>query len=656
MNAYAPRGFPRLNVAIVKIKKRTMSLSRLFCAALFALSVVEGLAEDKQLDWRRLDVAATLDRDGRLHVVETHAMLFNGDWNGGERRFRLRLGEELHLISLTRINSKGATHPLRPSDLSAVDQYAWHDANTLRWRSRLPSDPPFANQEIIYGIEYSLKNILTPLGDQYILNHDFAFPERSGVIERYTLRLQLDPVWLSSVKMPLSLERSHLVPGSGVVVHLPLRFTGVDPPAAVLVGTPLAGRVAIVILFLVIVAMLTRSFYNAERKTGRFDPVPTDIVDREWLAQNLFTLPPEVVGAAWDNTTAAPEVAAVLARLAGEGKLRTRIEKGGFWKRDELHLTLLVRREELQGYEAALVKSLFFSGDTTSTALIRERYKKTGLDLAAKIRTPVSKLVSRLAKGSSEQRVGRWPYRSALIVFGIAIAFLLSTGLQPQQNYVAAAVASGIIIALFIFGVSAAFDFAKRIVNLERHAIKIFIPLLLMVAGVIAFQLSIASTIPLGIPVLLGVPLLAIAATMIILNAARTGDSKERLALRRRFAAAREWFKRELRRRQPQLDDAWLPYLLAFGLGANVDSWFRAFGTSQAHTQASFSPSSSSSSAGQGWTGGGGTFGGAGAAGSWASAAGALAAGVSAPSSSGSGGGSSGGGSSGGGGGGGGGW
>lgn len=652
MNAYAPRGFARLNVAIVKIKKRTMSLSHLFCAALFALSVVDGLAEDKQLDWRRLDVAATLDRDGRLHVVETHAMLFNGDWNGGERRFRLRFGEELHLKSLTRIDSKGATHPLRPGDLSAVDEYDWHDANTLRWRSRLPSDPPFASQEIIYGIEYSLKNILTPLGDQYILDHDFAFPERSGVIESYTLRLQLDPVWLSSVKVPLSIERSNLAPGSGVIVRLPLRFSGIDPPAAVLVGTALAVRVAIVILFLTIVAMLIRSFYNAERKTGRFDPMPTDIVDREWLAQNLFTLSPEVVGAAWDNTTAAPEVAAVLARLAGEGKLSTRIEKGGFWKRDELHLTLLVRPEELQGYEAALVKSLFFSGDTTSTALIRERYKKTGLDLAAKIRTPVSKLVSRLAKGSSEQRVGRWPYRSALIVFGIAIAFLLSTGFQPEQNYVAAAVASGILIALFIFGVIAAFDFAKRIVNLKRHAIKIFVPLLLMVAGVIAFQLSIASTIPLGIPVLLGVPLLAIAGTMIILNAARTGDSKERLLLRRRLAAAREWFKRELRRRQPQLDDAWLPYLLAFGLGANVDSWFRAFGTSQAHTQASFSPSSSSS-AGPGWTGGGGTFGGAGAAGSWASAAGSLAAGVSAPGSSGSGGGSSGGGSSGGGGGGG---
>lgn len=626
------------------------SLSRLFCAALFALSAVDVSAEDKRLDWRRLDVVATLDRDGRLHLVETHAMLFNGDWNGGERRFHVRLGEKIHLKRVTRIGSNGATHLLRPGDLSAVDQYAWHDSNTLRWRSRLSSDPPFANQEIIYSIEYSLDNVLRSAGDEYILNHDFAFPERSGVIERYTLRLQFDPAWVSSAHLPLSIERSSLAPGSGVVVRLPLRFSGNHQPAAVLSGTPAAVRVAIIILFLATITFLTRSFSRAERETGRFDPLPTDIVDHEWLEQNLFAHPAEVVGAAWDNRTAAPEVAAVLARMAGEGKLLTRIEKGRFWKRDELHLTLLVGREEFLGYEAALVKALFFSGDTTSTERIRERYKKTGLDLVAKIRKPVSKLASRLATGQSGRRFKGPRFLSAVIVIGIAIALLVSTGFQPAQNSVAAAVAGGIIIALFIIGLISAFDFSVRVVDLKLHALKIAIPLLLLVAGVVAFLWGIASAVPLGIPVLLGVPLLAIAAIMMMLNAARTADSTERLELRRRLAAAREWFKRELRSRHPQLDDGWFPYFLAFGLGVHVDRWFRAFGTSNASTHASFSPSSSS--VGNGWTGGGGTFGGAGASGYWASAAGSLAAGVSAPGSSGSGGGSSGGSSGGGGGGG----
>lgn len=621
---------------------------------LLALAAVDASAQDKRLDWRRLDVAATLDREGRLHVVETHAMVFNGDWNGGERRFRIRFGGALELKRLTRIDGNGAIHTLSPGDLSAVDQYGWEDANTLRWRSRMGSDPPFANQEIVYGIEYSLDNVLSPAGDEYILNHDFAFPERSGVIERYTLRLQLDPVWRSSTELPLSIERSKLVPGEGVVVRLPLRFSGAGRPAAVLVGTPVVVRSAIAIVFFAILVVLVGSFYRDERKTGRFDRLPVELVDRDWLDRNLFVHPPEVVGAAWDKRTDAPEVAAVLARMAGEGKLRTHIEKRGFGKRDELHLTLLVHRENLRGYEASLAKSIFFDGETTSTELIRTHYKKTGLDLVEKISKPVSKLVSRLAAGQSRQRAGTWRFRSSVTVIVIALALLLASGFQPAQNYAAAAVASAIIIGLFTVGILAALDFSARVADLALHALKIAIPLLLLVAGVLVFLFGIAAVMPLGIPVLLGAPLLAIAAIMVILNSARADDSPERLQLRRRLAAAREWFKRQLGSRHPQLDDRWVPYLLAFGLGVQVDRWFRAFGSSTLSASGSFSPSStpsSSTSTGNGWTGGGGAFGGAGATGRWASAAGGLAAGVSAPGSGGGGG--SGGGSSGGGGGGG---
>ena len=31
--------------------------------------------------------------------------------------------------------------------------------------------------------------------DGYRLDHDFAFPDRAGVIERFSLHLTLDPVW-----------------------------------------------------------------------------------------------------------------------------------------------------------------------------------------------------------------------------------------------------------------------------------------------------------------------------------------------------------------------------------------------------------------------------------------------------------------------------
>ena len=42
----------------------------------------------RELHWSAMDVRARLDDSGTLHVVERQAMVFTGDWNGGERIFR----------------------------------------------------------------------------------------------------------------------------------------------------------------------------------------------------------------------------------------------------------------------------------------------------------------------------------------------------------------------------------------------------------------------------------------------------------------------------------------------------------------------------------------------------------------------------------------
>jgi uncharacterized membrane protein YgcG len=135
---------------------------------------------------------------------------------------------------------------------------------------------------------------------------------------------------------------------------------------------------------------------------------------------------------------------------------------------------------------------------------------------------------------------------------------------------------------------------------------------------------------------------------------ARTPLGAEEMALRKRLAAARAHLERELARERPRLDDTWIPYLLALGLGPDVDRWFGAYGRAGRTTWASDSATQGGSGASGGaprWTGGAGAFSGGGATGTWA-ALGAIAASIAAPSSS-SGSGSGGGSSSGGGGGGG---
>jgi len=127
-----------------------------------------------------VEVAAHLDAERRLLVTETQTMVFNGDWNGGERRFNIRPRQQLRLESLDRAEGDTRIPMVRDSGLDDVDDYAFTDDTTLRWRSRLAADAPFANAIRTFVLRYQLSNIVLKNGDGYTLNHDFLFPERQG--------------------------------------------------------------------------------------------------------------------------------------------------------------------------------------------------------------------------------------------------------------------------------------------------------------------------------------------------------------------------------------------------------------------------------------------------------------------------------------------
>jgi hypothetical protein len=152
-------------------------------------------AAERELHWEALDVEAHLDANGVLDVIERHTMVFTGDWNGGERVFNVRARQKLEFLDLQRIDPKtGSPQALQQTAVpNKVDEFAWTDRRTLRWRSRLPSDAPFANAKLTYALHYKLSGILLKEDEQYRINHDFAFPDRPGPIEHFTLNLNLDP-------------------------------------------------------------------------------------------------------------------------------------------------------------------------------------------------------------------------------------------------------------------------------------------------------------------------------------------------------------------------------------------------------------------------------------------------------------------------------
>jgi len=622
-----------------------------------ALVLAAGLAPAaaRELHWSALVSEATLESDGTLRVVELQRMVFTGDWNGGERSFRLSAGQELTLDRIARIDpATGVERELARGDLDQVDRWEWASSSAVRWRSRRPEDPEFERTPIDYRLEYRLTGVLKERGGgRYTLDHDFAFAEREGVIERVVVRLALGSGWRATSPHPESWQAEMLPSGQGFVVPLELEFTGPELPAlASPVRLPPLARWAALALFVGGVLYFLTCLVWRERALGRFGGGRPAPVDRAWLDAHVFALAPEVVGAAWDRSVGSAEVAALLARLTAEGKLAAEVKSSGKWifRRDDLHLRLLAGRGELNEYERALIDALFGGAETTDTRALRERYRSTGFDPASKIRAGVEAklgLVRGFAAGSPKPA---WQ-PTALLIVGGALTLVAALVLHRQARGETVAALLLMLPPWCFLGLAPALAGQKRI----RGFAPTLIAMLLSMALLGGVLWGLAWWPGTGWLHVAGALLVALGLARATFNFFATRESAESLARRRELLRAREHFARELRQSEPRLEDRWYPYLLAFGLAPQVDRWFQRFGAAASGGIRGSSPAGGlggGSGSGGGWSGGGGAFGGAGASASFAAAATAMSAGVAKPGSSGGGGGG-GGGSSGGGGGGG---
>ena len=398
-------------------------------------------AGPKTLRWRSLDVEARLDAQGDLHVSERHAMVFSGAWNGGERIFNLRRGQRLTFERLLREDPGDASaREVRRGSLDEVDRWSFADARTLRWRSRAPGDPEFDATEIVYVLEYVLSGVLVPEGDRrYRLSHDFAFPDREWPIERFTARLTLDPAWQVESGAPLTMEARDLAPGVGFVATLDLVRDAASPPLQVRArGAPVAVRIALVAFFALVLSSTAFVIIRHARARGQCEPLPGGI-DEAWLREHVFAFPPEVIGAAWDRTVSAPEVSAVLARMAMEGKIQGRVTsvKSWFGRTRELNeLRLCVSREQLTGRERALVDGIFVDGDSIDPDRLRAHYKGRGFDPADLLRADLEKEVARLIPEGAPGR--KWPLLvSVVLLFGLGQAVIFTVALLDKDTAMA---------------------------------------------------------------------------------------------------------------------------------------------------------------------------------------------------------------------------
>jgi uncharacterized membrane protein YgcG len=589
-------------------------------------------------------------------------MVFNGDWNGGERRFSIRAGQRLTFERLVEKDGDGNTlRELGRGDLDGIDEFRLFEGHVLRWRNRMPGDPPFRDELRIYELDYVISGVLLREGGQYVLDHDFAFPDRSGIIEHLHGELTFDPSWQPLNQAPTSFDIDGLQPGQGAVRSAVLEYVGTGQPLAKGEVRTAPGWVADLAWALLVALVLAGAIVivRRERARGRFEPLDRpDEIDTAWLREHLLCFRPEDVGAAWDGDISTHEVMAILARMSQAGQITSEVKPRGWWvfKTPILYMKLHVDPASLPPMDRALIRKLFFAGSTTDTDLIQARYRSRGFDPATVISKYVKPRAETIVGRDAERPSWYWQVPLGLLVAGVLL-IVIGAALEPGTAALALLAALGIVVALTI-----ALLFARGYRNSPAARLGPALVALLLAAGVLGGLRWLLHSPDLTAIESLGAALLAAGMLLFVLIAFLCRRGAEELRRRRRLLAARNYFQRELRQPSPQLDDAWLPYLLAFGLGPDVDRWFKVSGAAIAGASSSgMSVGSAGHSAVPGksaWSGGGGSFAGAGASASWVSAVGTIAAGVAAPSSSGgsSGGGGGGGGGSSSGGGGGGGW
>ncbi len=615
----------------------------------------------RSLYWQDMTVEATLTDEGRLLVREKQTIVFTGAWNGGERTFFIAPGQTFSFTGISRETNDGEIVPLKKGNLKRVDHWDWASADTLRWRSRLPGDPPFSATPLTFILEYRLGHILILQDDgSFRLNHDFAFPNRSGEIRNFRLTLHFGEQWLSD-DSPLIIEKQHIAPGHSVIYTTDLLHTDpgmVESYRKPLIPINVAGAATKPApgwlswgggtLLLALLLLASAGFYRHERQARRFSAaISPDDIDEQWLEENVFSLLPETVGATWDKTTDGHEVAAVLARLVVEGKMTSRLEEHklpifGFKLPGTsiLHLELQQSRSHFKDYERSLIDGFFIDGDATDTKKIRQYYRQLGKAFrpAEKIRWQLKQQVKKLTESAGNTDQTKWFYVALVALLGLVL--IIINGFVHVQEVPFTVL--GAIFGVFgtIIGMILSQTYKSRSDRLLKRSIKAHLsPLLAVLLYTFLGLLGISALLTLGLVILYSTLIITLFAL------ARTTDSAGGVALRQRLTAAREYLQKQLRQKNPAIKDEWFPYLLAFGLGPNVDKWTKQF-SDRSGLSATGSTFHSSSSSGSGFTGGGGRFGGAGASGAWAVAATALGTSASSSSSgsSGGGGGSSGGG------------
>jgi len=564
-------------------------------------------AEDKSLSWSMLESDAFLDKEGNLHITETQTIVFHGDYNGGERRFpmqmRLESGPFVKFEGIERLDKETWT-PLQYGNLERNHHYEYDRWNGLvRWRARYPSDPPFRGESLQYRLKFIWPQVLKRTDSGIVLDHDFAFPDREGVIKAFRTRLRVHPSWSARDLNTDWIESGALFPGAGftrrVVFDIPhnVPFPYKTRAEQLLYRASALGAVPVLIAFFL-------WFARREKETGL---IVDHEADEAWIREVFMNYPPEVIA----DVHGSPDhtLNTLLMRLHLEKLLD---HKDGFF----------VRVGAPDSREQKFLDRLFPPGKTSASAeeIAAYRQEKNLGELRWDAWTAAYdwRTQNNLERYDPDIRWFAHPllWMFAFLVF-TCIAYIL-TDLAPLE-------------LLGVLGFAAiALPFMRRQKAGTRPFIRsrniAFSHALLFLAAMISMPVLTYSSLWL-------LPLAAAVYFISILQARSVRPARVALFWEDLAARGRAFFERELKKNKSVFEDVWAPYLLALGLSGAAETWLRSSSERQAlrggdagdsssrgqrETENGEPRSSAPEPAQSTGSTGGGRFGGAGATASWA--------------------------------------
>ncbi len=211
---------------------------------------------------------------------------------------------------------------------------------------------------------------------------------------------------------------------------------------------------------------------------------------------------------------------------------------------------------------------------------------------------PLDKKLTAMLKNPSESR-----WLISVLLFVVAFFVLLAQFFVHQEEMVTSFIGSFMGLICVAVGCGNAIQYRKRSDRLGWRIV------LLYLFPVLAFSLFIVFTL-IGVSPLLSIDIFLMASCAIYSSflCGKCRDSLDGVRLSKELTTARAFFKQELKKQHPAIRDEWFPYLLAFGLGPQVDKWTKGFGNRISNRISTNMPSGNSAS----FTGGGGSSGGGG--------------------------------------------